>query len=90
MAEKRYDSADTVPIPREELERMLGLDKAYEPVPDDENPTQPEGVGACPKCQGSGKTIEETPTGYRGPIKCKACRGSGLACPSEPPPPEGA
>lgn len=90
MAEKRHDSADTVPIPREELERMLGLDKEYAPTPDDENPTQPELIAACQECCGTGKTLEETATGYRGPVKCGACGGSGLARTSEPPPAEGA
>lgn len=87
MDEKRRDSADTVPISREELERMLGLDKEYAPVPDDENPTAPDLMAnsQCAACGGSGKTVEETSTGYRGPVKCKKCRGSGLARASEPP-----
>lgn len=64
--EKRRDSSDTVPIPREELERMLGLEREYRPVPDDETPTNPDLAPACPECKGaSGR-------------ECAICGGEGV------------
>ena len=48
-----------------EIERMLGLDKDYEPVPDDDTPTSPD-MDVCASCLGE----KLTPA-------CRDCLGTG-------------
>lgn len=53
------------PLPMAEIERMLGLDKDYEPVPDDDTPTSPD-MDVCASCLGE----KLTPA-------CRDCLGTG-------------
>lgn len=84
MGEKRRQSSPNVPIPVEELERQLGLDREYTPVPSDETPTAPDLTPACSSCFGAGKKDGKT---------CPSCNGAGVvrvAHDSTPPAREGA
>ncbi len=96
---RRISSDDTVPIPREELLRMMGAAPDagdYQPTADDDTPTSPDlsklvETHPCQRCKGSGKAVEERPDGtYHGPVPCPRCGASGIdpdpPSQSEPPP----
>jgi hypothetical protein len=82
MAEKRRGS-DRVPIPIEQLETALGLDRPREVTPDDDTPTQPElPVAPCLLCRGDRVILQ--PINEGGAVHrhaqriCRRCKGSGL------------
>lgn len=77
------DLDDTVFISVEDLQRMLGIDRRYEPTPDDETPTKPEVIpeaayGVCRVCRGKKTVVIARSPGHVSARNCHRCGGTGV------------